>query len=374
MNTQLGHLDIVYQLKTAIRKTEKQMITFRDYMDICLYSEPNGYYRNARLKIGKDGDFYTSSSIGSVMGEVLASFIIKQIQTNEHRDSPIQLVEWGGGNGRLALHLLDEIKGIASEIYERLSYTMIESSGYHRQAQRETLESHAARVRFLSEEEWFSNHPTDGVYVLANELLDAFPVHRVRYQDEKYCESFVVWNEQVQAFEESWIFLDSKPLLDYIARLNVQWIDGQIFEVNLAAETWLSTVVKQISSGSIIIIDYGDDKDEIYSAHRQQGTLMCYRKHQAHGNPFMYQGDQDITSHVNFTSCMDIILQNGFKEFTLQTQREFLVEHGVLQKLQNHFDPNPFSDISKRNRAIRQLLLSDKMSELFKVLVAIKKR
>ena len=39
---------------------------------------------------------------------------------------------------------------------------------------------------------------------------------------------------------------------------------------------------------------------------------------------------------------------------------EFLVEQGILEKLQNHFDPNPFSEVSKRNRSIRQLLLSDR--------------
>jgi SAM-dependent MidA family methyltransferase len=374
LNTELEHPGVVYALKAAMNRSGVGMISFRDYMDICLYNEPDGYYRNANQKIGKDGDFYTSSSIGSVMGEMVAAFIREQIGAKHHENTDIHIVEWGGGNGRLALHVLDEMKRIAPSIYERVSYTMIETSTYHRQLQMQTLDSHSNAVRFMSDKEWLMGPPLEDVYVLANELLDAFPVHRIQYQDKKYYESYVVWNEASQAFEENWIALDSKLLLDFIGHLNVQWTEGQIAEVNLDAEAWIGAVAKQIISGGCIIIDYGDCTEELYAAHRWQGTLMCYRKHQAHDNPFEYQGLQDITSHVNFSRCLEVALESGFTGGLLQTQREFLVEQGILQKLQDHFDPNPFSPISKRNRAIRQILLSDQMSELFKVLIAMKKR
>ncbi|MBD0379157.1 class I SAM-dependent methyltransferase [Paenibacillus sedimenti] len=374
MNTQLGHPDVVNALLAAIRQSEKQMISFRDFMNICLYSEPGGYYRNPNSKIGKDGDFYTSSSIGSVMGEMVAAYICSQISTETSSDDPIHLVEWGGGNGRLALHLLNEIKLIAPSIFSRLSYTIIESSGFHRGLQRQTLEQHIDLIQFMSENEWFTEGSRDNVYVLANELLDAFPVHRIRFQDRKFQESYVSWNAQEQIFEENWLPLDAKPLLDYIDRLEVQWAEGQVAELNLAAEAWVGSVAAHMISGSCMIIDYGDREEELYAAHRHQGTLLCYRKHQAHDNPFIALGEQDITSHVNFTSCIDSAHRSGFTTCTLQTQREFLVEQGILQKLQDHFDPNPFSEVSKRNRAIRQLLLSDQMSELFKVFIAKKKR
>ncbi|MBP1961412.1 class I SAM-dependent methyltransferase [Paenibacillus aceris] len=374
MNVQLGHPEVVASIIQAIQSAGKKAISFRDYMELCLYSEPFGYYRNENLKIGKEGDFYTSSSIGSVMGEMIASFISGQMQqqTELSGTEPLHLVEWGGGNGRMALHLLDELKRSFPAVYDRLSYTIIESSGFHRALQQTALEAHTQLIQFASEQEWMAQEPQDHMFIVANELLDAFPVHRIRYNADCFEESYVTWQEQDQTFAEIWLPNLSKHLLDTLARSKVQWLEGQIGELNLGSESWISCVSQRMKSGSCIIIDYGDVEDELYAAHRYQGTLMCYRKHQAHDNPWIYVGEQDVTSHVNFSALEIAARQSGFPYCKLQTQREFLVEQGILERLQNHYDPNPFSEVSKRNRAIRQLLLSDQMSELFKVFIAVK--
>jgi len=370
MTTQLGRQEVVLALKAAISQTEEHMITFRDYMDICLYHEPGGYYRSEELKIGKAGDFYTSSSIGTVMGEMVAAFLA----TSASADTRIDLVEWGGGNGRMALHVLDELRLTAPDLYSRLSYIMIESSSFHRRLQRETLHAHTDVVNYMDEQIWFAEQPQDHLYVIANELLDAFPVHRIRLQQEQWQQSYVTWNEEEQAFSEIWRTLEDRLIIDELQRMNVQWTDGQIAEINTAAAPWMHAVMNRMRSGSLLLIDYGDRQEELYAPHRHHGTLMCYRRHQAHDNPFIHQGEQDITSHVNFTVCKETAALCGADDITLQTQREFLLEQGILHKLQNHFDPNPFSEVSKRNRTIRQLLLSDQMSELFKVLIATKKK
>lgn len=372
MNHQLGHPNVVTALKEAIQSAEFQAITFRDYMEICLYSEPYGYYRNKRPKIGKQGDFYTSSSIGSVMGEMVASFICKQLNNESPHTEPVHIVEWGGGNGRMALHIMGEIKRNEPAVYARLTYTIIESSAYHRQQQRTLLEEHAQVIQFTSETVWLAQTPQNQVYVLANELLDAFPIHRIRYKDMLFQESYVKWQEEEQIFQEIWRPIGSQRILDCLERSKVQWLDGQIGEINLEAESWVSRVAERIQSGSCMIIDYGDTVEELFAPHRYNGTLMCYRKHQAQVDPFIHQGEQDMTSHVNFSSCQLAARQSGFTHSKLQTQREFLVEQGILQRLQDHYDPNPFSEVSKRNRSIRQLLLSDQMSELFKVFIASK--
>ncbi|MFC5450205.1 class I SAM-dependent methyltransferase [Paenibacillus aestuarii] len=374
MNTQLGRPEVVHALKAAIAQSAEQMITFRDYMNICLYNEPGGYYRNEEPKIGKAGDFYTSSSIGTVMGDMVAAFLEKRTRVPDDPDERIHLVEWGGGNGRMALHVLDELRLIAPDLYSRLSYTMIESSSYHRRLQRETLQTHADVLTFMEEQAWFAQPPQDHLYVIANELLDAFPVQRMRYQQEQWQQSYVVWNEDDQTFSEIWRSLQDSRLLDDLQGMNVQWVDGQIAEINTAAAAWIEAVMNRMHSGSLLVIDYGDRQEELYAPHRHNGTLMCYRRHQAHDNPFIYQGEQDVTSHVNFTACKQTASMSGADEVSLQTQREFLLDQGILHKLQNHFDRNPFSDVSKRNRAIRQLLVSDQMSELFKVLIATKKK
>ncbi|NOU68133.1 SAM-dependent methyltransferase [Paenibacillus sp. LMG 31461] len=370
---QLGPASIVEVLKERISSTLDRRISFRDYMEICLYQETVGYYRKDQIKIGKQGDFYTSSSIGTVMGEMVASFIYNHLRTQSNLPPYLEIVEWGGGNGRMARQLLDEMNQAAPDIYERLTYTLIESSAYHRQLQQEVLVEHVDRIRFVDETVWLSEPPSDHVYVLANELLDAFPIHRLQYKDGAFHESFVIWQEEEPLLQEIWLPLGPGRILDYLNALEVQWQEGQISELNLEAIDWYVRLSGRMRSGCVIAIDYGDREEELYASHRHQGTLMCYRKHEAHDNPFIDPGEQDITAHVNFSLCQKAAVSAGFEPSVYQTQRQFLVEQGILEKLQNHFDPNPFSEVSKRNRSIRQLLLSDGMSELFKVFVSIKK-
>ncbi|NQX65444.1 SAM-dependent methyltransferase [Paenibacillus alba] len=374
LKNQLGHPDVVKALLAAIHSDGSGAVSFRDYMDICLYNEPHGYYRNENPKIGKQGDFYTSSSIGSVMGEMIAACICKELPADYSEHEAIHVVEWGGGAGRLALHLLDELKRTTPAVYERITYTIIESSAYHRDLQRAALQAHSSKLRFTDAAEWLGEEPQENVYVVANELLDAFPIHRIRCKDSAFQESYVSWHETEQVFQEIWRPLQSEHIVDYLTHIEVQWLDGQIGEINLAADRWIANMGQRMASGCCIVIDYGDLDTELYAAHRFQGSLMCYRQHQAHDNPWIHQGEQDMTAHVNFSACERAARKQGFAPVAIQTQREFLVEQGILQKLQDHFDPNPFSDVSKRNRAIRQLLLSDQMSELFKVLIAMKKR
>jgi SAM-dependent MidA family methyltransferase len=374
-HSELGQPEVIGALVERIQASPKGMISFRDYMDICLYQENQGYYRNAFVKIGKEGDFYTSSSVGSIMGEIVAGYLIKKWREMDcSLGNTFHIVEWGGGNGRLALHILDELKTQDAYLYNRTLYTMIESSQFHRALQESTLQEHVGRVHVQSEQQWLDEEPRDGIIVLANELLDAFPIHRVRKHKGQLEESFVVRSEIQRSFDEIWLPLSNALLSSYIEQENIHLLEDQIIEINLASLDWIKAVSKRIKTGELILIDYGDTTEELYAVHRQKGTLMCYRKHLAYDDPFIYQGEQDITSHVNFSSCIRAGLQNGFEEAILQTQREFLLEQGILAKLQEHFDPNPFSHAAKRNRSIRQLLLSDQMSELFKVLIMAKKR
>ncbi|UJF35118.1 SAM-dependent methyltransferase [Paenibacillus hexagrammi] len=271
----------------------------------------------------------------------------------------------------MASHLLEEMKRIAPDLYDQLVYVMIESSNFHRGLQMEELVQHRDKVLFL--EEWEESPSVDYMFVIANELLDAFPVHRLQYLDGHFLQSFIRWCEDKQSFEEIWLPVQDKRILDLLDEQKVQLTQGQIMELNLDASSWLTALYDRMGNGECIVIDYGDLQDELLASHRHQGTLLCYRKHQASGDFLHGLGQQDITSHVNFSQCIQAAEKAGFQDIRLQTQREFLVQQGILQKLQEHNDPNPFSDISRRNRTIRQLLLSDQMSELFKVWTAHKK-
>lgn len=374
-------------IRERIRQSPRQAISFRDYMELCLYHPQYGYYSQPKPKIGRNGDFYTSSSIGRVMGEMLAAFVLQQ--TQERAREAWTIAEWGGGSGRLAAQILGEIRRQAPDCYDRLTYEMIERSEFHRALQRQALQEHGSKVRFLDGDEWlagvhggggaarggesFAQEDEPFTVVLSNELLDAFPVHLVQYEPDGWQEILVAWHDDEQRFVEKPVPLVHPEVERFIG----QYVEsvpggtrpGQRVEVNLEAGEWLRKVAKRVKDGMIVTVDYGDVSEELYAPHRMRGTLMCYRKHEAHDDPYAWPGEQDMTSHVNFSACIRAGEEAGVQVSTMKTQKQFLVEAGILGKLRDHCAADPFSAEARSNRAIRQLLLSDGMSELFKVLI-----
>lgn len=344
-------------------------IPFRDYMELCLYHAELGYYMQPREKIGKAGDFYTASNIGGVLGEALAFYIARQARS---LTGPVEIVEWGAGTGRLAAQLLDSFREHFPELYGRLQYTAVEKSPWHQASQRENLRSHWHLVRQLTPEEAAGAGGSSGqagCFVLSNELLDAFPVHRLRQRKEMLMELHVGWDEAGGGFRELEWPCGNPALADYLRDSGIELADGQTVDISLKAAEWLGERLRQLESGELITIDYGDRAGELFGNHRMNGTLLCYKSHLASENPYIYAGEQDMTAHVDFSACIRAGIHAGIADWRLMTQKEFLLESGVLERLVSHDGRDPFSPAARRNRAIRQLLLSDGMSELFKVLI-----
>lgn len=372
MNSKLGNHKLATVLQQTIQDEPGSAITFREFMDLCLYQEPYGYYRNTAVKIGREGDFYTSSSVGTIMGEIIADYVVKVWESQYDKILPFTIVEWGGGNGRLAAQLLDQLQHVSPQLYEGMQYIMIESSTYHQKLQVEALQPHAGQVVWMTEENWYTSKSEGTTIILANELLDAFAVHRIRRKHDQLEENWVGWDDQKCEFTEQWLPLQNEKVMTYVSEEKMDLLEDQIAEINLEGKRWISRIASRLDRGQLIVIDYGDVAEELYAEHRMRGTLMCYRKHQAHDNPYEYVGEQDITAHVNFTASMHSAMLAGLKDIKLVTQRQFLIDQGIFNKLQDTFGLDPFGPEARRNRSIRQLLISDSMSELFKVFIAHK--
>jgi SAM-dependent MidA family methyltransferase len=357
-----------------IKQSSEKAITFRDYMELCLYHPKFGYYCSEKEKVGKKGDFYTSSSIGGLFGEVLAQYIATQVCVGGS-SRVFTYVEWGGGNGSLAKQLLDELQAAYPDVYERIRYISVELSSHHRLLQADKLSEHhaAGHVQWMDEREWLSCGPWPDTIVCSNELIDAFPVHRIQMVGNEPMEIKVEWDEEKACFREKrFTIQEDNPLRAYIRQLNVPLYHHQRLEVNLEAMQWIKRVGQAIRNGQLITIDYGACAEELVAEYRMNGTLMCYRNHTAADNPYFSPGVQDITAHVNFSALAQAGLEVGLDSQTLLTQKQFLVGNGLLDKLQNTNSTDPFTSAARRNRAVRQLLLSDQMSELFKVLIQTK--
>lgn len=369
----LGDMRLVEQILSSIEQAKDRSITFHDYMNMCLYQYGSGYYMKSQSKIGKEGDFYTSSSIGPFMGQMLAARFAQY--KSEHRGRQLTTItEWGSGTGKLALQILDELQHTNPEIYNHITYELIEVSPYHQELQRELLHAHIDKVRFIDAQTWWEMPPLDDAIIFSNELLDAFPIHLVKKSKGRYHEVYVSYDQiSGQFIEELQPISQEGELATYLEKFQINGAEGHIIEINLAAETWIRKMGSKLQSGMLITIDYGDEASELYAAHRHTGTLMCYYQHLAHHNPYIHIGNQDITSHINFSSCVQAGDDSGFTSYTYQTQRQFLIDQGILSKLQDHAYTDPFHPVVKSNRAIRQLLIGDTMSELFKVLIQHKK-
>lgn len=343
-------------------------IPFHHYMKDCLYHPSFGYYRSGRVKVGRDGDFYTSAYIGSIMGEQLAVAIGRLTNRLFPGESRFEVIDWGGGAGKLSAHMLQ-----AWGESERFAVTVVESNCEHRRLAEAELEPYIsvgrARVAASLEEAnaWDPDLGSRPVVIVANELLDAFPVHRVVRRAGGLREWGVCWDAERAGLTPCLMEFVDPRLNEWAEREGRGLHPGQTAEAGLDAADWLRSVGELFGRAILLCVDYGDETEELISGHRMDGTVLCYYRHEAHNDPYKLPGEQDITAHVDFGHMRRAAAAGGWEEIGYVTQKRFLIESGVLDKLSAHAIVDPFHPVVRRNRAIRQLLLSDGMSELFKV-------
>ncbi|MBO9597596.1 MAG: SAM-dependent methyltransferase [Cohnella sp.] len=348
---------------------ELSAISFHHYMSLCLYHPDYGYYRSGKTRVGRAGDFYTSAYVGEIMGEQLAASIIRLTNERFSGSETVEVVDWGGGTGRLSRAMLDAWAS-SGEAGRRFSLTVIEGNPEHRKEAGEQLSPYmdagiARVIDGLPEQlpDW-SDRP---VVVVANELLDAFPVHRIVKRDGRIFEWGVTWDERSESFAACLLPRSETNWSAWLEDQGVTLSEGQTFEVNPDAAGWIQSLARRVGQALLVLVDYGDEDRELSAPHRMDGTLLCYARHRAHNDPYRIPGEQDLTAHVNFSHMRRAAEQAGWRQIWYGTQKRFLVESGVMDKLSEHRIADPFHPIARRNRAIRQLLLSDNMSELFKV-------
>jgi len=272
-------------------------IPFADFMNLALYQPAYGYYMAPRTRIGKAGDFFTSSSVHAIFGRLVARQVHQMWEILGQ--GAFSVVEQGAGEGHLALDILDAVAEEFPDFYSRLRYRLIEVSPDNRQRQQAQLAKHAERVEWCAFDEVTAVH---GCF-LSNELVDAFPVHLVERQGDELREVYVVWDGN--GFAEELRPPSTLLLNEYFARLGIWPDDGCRAEVNLGALDWMRQVAGLLQRGFAITIDYGYPAVELFAPHRRAGTLMCYHRHCASEEPFLRVGCQDITAHVDFTSLQN---------------------------------------------------------------------
>lgn len=303
-------------------------ITFAEFMETALYYPGLGYYSQARERIGAAGDFYTSPATHPLFGALIA---LQLEQMRQLLDIPplFTVVEVGAGKGLLAKAVIDYLPHLSPAFASSLNYLAIERE------KTEMLYPHLPSRKAATNNAIPASSIPDritGCFV-SNELLDALPVHRVTRRKGRMFEVYVALQNDGSFCE----VLDkpSSPLLEQqLISEGITLAEGQTAEVNLEAVRWIDNIARKLDRGFIITIDYGFLAQELYSEERKQGTLMTYYRHTAADNLYYRIGEQDITSHVNFTSLILAGEKTGLRVEGYTSQRQFLQNLGIKAFLQ----------------------------------------
>lgn len=341
-------------------------ISFARYMEQALYAPGLGYYTAGAHKFGEAGDFITAPELSPLFGRTLARQVAEIMA-----DSAPHVLELGAGSGKLAADMLGELEQLGG-LPE--SYCILEVSADLRARQQEHIQQRLPHL--LSRVHWLDALPdTFSGAIVANEVLDALPVHRVRWQDGAVNEIGVAWSESGFVWQERAI-IDAALLQaaqqarpEQVEVVNVP--DDYVSEICLAARGLINSLACRLTQGTMLFIDYGFGAREFYHPQRSAGTLMCHYRHRAHDDPFFLPGLQDITAHVNFTDIAECGIDAGLELTGYTNQAFFLINNGITELL-NGTSPENLREYLPLSAQLQKLTSPAEMGELFKVIALSK--
>jgi SAM-dependent MidA family methyltransferase len=335
-------------------------IPFSRYLEWVLYAPGLGYYSGPLPKLGPAGDFVTAPEVSPLFGRCVARQCAEVLGPLDHGE----VLELGAGTGALAAEVLATLEALG-----RLpaQYSILEVSGDLAARQAETLGRRvphlAGRVRWL--DRW-PQRPIAGV-VLANEVLDAVPFHRVRRDAAGFAELYVTLADGRLAWQAG--PPSSEAVAQALAELETDL--GEALPVGVQTEiaperdAWVRSIADVLGRGLALVVDYGFPRREYYHPQRADGTLLCHYRQRAHGDPLALPGLQDVTAHVDFTAAARAAAGAGLRVAGFVSQADFLLAMGVLDEV-----AAAASEWEQVTRAgeLRRLTLPGQMGEAFKVL------
>ena len=332
-------------------------IPFVEFMNQALYAPNLGYYSSNLRKFGAEGDFITAPEISPLFSQCLA----KQCEQVLASFDEGVILEFGAGSGIMAAEILKALESL-NQLPKQ--YLILELSADLQQRQRETLQVQVPHL--LARVQWLKSlpiEPLQGV-ILANEVLDAMPVHRFRFDEQGVSEYYVsLGDDDNTPFVWETINSSNELLLRTVEALQLEV--AYVSEINLALPAWIQSLSDILAAGLVLLIDYGFPSREYYHPQRNQGTLMCHYQHYAHDNPLILVGLQDITAHVNFTAVAEAADAAGLHVSGYTNQGNFLLSCGLTELLSGFDDSKNYL---QQTQAVKKLIMPYEMGELFKVM------
>lgn len=295
---------IQHIIRARISASPAQTLTFAEVMELALYHPEHGYYGRGPLRIGREGDFFTAVSVGPLYGLLLAQ-LAEKIWRALGEPEDFTVIEQGAHDGQLMEDVARGLESMASPLATRARFLIVEANEKYRAAQSARLTSLlGARLSWAREPAELGDGPAHAFF-MTNELLDAFPVHRVRWTGGAWVERVVALSDDGQSFVWRDAPLSDARVKDEVDRLPGGLPPGYTTEVHPASVEWVRQIGRAAFRGAVLIADYGLEDHEYYSVERIDGTIRRYHDHKTDGEVLQNLGECDLTAHINFTRVID---------------------------------------------------------------------
>ena len=338
-------------------------IPFAEFMGECLYHPEHGYY--SRLGMQRRGDYYTSVDVHAIFGRLIARQLA-EMWTLLGSPVPFLAVESGAGVGRLAANILDFAARELPSFYAAAEYIAVERSAARRAEHAAAFASHAGTGRASSSPEIPANIAAGCIF--SNELVDALPTHRVVMEGGRLREIYVGYKDGrfVEMLREP-----STPAIEgYFHDQGIALPEGHHAEAGLVACRWIEDAGRALGKGFVMTIDYGHEARALYDERHNRGTLLAYLDHKVTENVLEAPGEQDLTSHINFTALDLWGRRAGLERTGLVTQSQFLVALGRANEFADLYEPGQSEMDKLRARlALKSLIHPEGLGETFQVLI-----
>lgn len=336
-------------------------------MAAALYDPLEGYYRRGDLqRWGRTGDYRTSPERSPLFAATFARYFARLHETS---GKPLRwtIAEIGAGSGHFAEGVLTTLQLRFPEVFAATTYVIDEVSESSATTAKERLARFNGRLEFLP----LASIPTiEAGLIFSNELLDALPVHRVTVRDGQLSEFYVTLGD---SGEFRWTIgpLSTQRILEYLDFVGVHINEGQIVEINLGVEDWLTNVAARLSSGYVVTVDYGAESSQLYGpAGREQGTLRAFRGHQFVDDVLAHPGEQDLTTTIDWSFVKKFGERLGLETSEFERQDRFLLKAGLLEELETKVAGSATEAEKLQLRtSCREMILPSGMAASFQVLV-----
>jgi SAM-dependent MidA family methyltransferase len=301
-------------------------MTFARFMERALYEPGHGYYRRDDAAPGRGGDFLTAPETHPIFGAVIGR-LMEQAWDAVGRPDPFTITEYGAGNGALTTGLLGGLRDLGSPLLHVVRYRPVEVEPARIDALRRSV-TDAGLDAYLVVDRPPAASPEIGA-VVANEVVDALPVHRVVGRPGGIAELLVGL-----ASDGGFEHVEAPPTTPALARRlrdeGVTLEDGQETEICLVLDGWLADAAAHLARGVLVLVDYGDEPPALHDpATRPTGTLRGFARHAVGGDPFRHVGRQDLTVTVDLQAVRDAAAHAGLQALGETTQAELVARLGT---------------------------------------------